>query len=92
VKTDEHRALIDVITAPDIVGRPYVASKSIADDRLALLRKAFDATVADKDFVADATKMDLTVSPMNGADAEAHVRKIYQATPGTIDALKASIK
>jgi hypothetical protein len=36
--------------------------------------------------------MDLTVSPMNGADAEAHVRKIYQATPGTIDALKASIK
>lgn len=92
VKTDEHRALIDVIIAPDIVGRPYIAAKGIPDERLALLRKAFDATVADRDFVADAIKMDLTVSPMNGADAEAQVRKIYQATPETIASLKASVK
>ncbi len=92
VKTDQDRALIDVIIAPDVVGRPYIAAKSIPDDRLASLRKAFDATVADKDFVAEALKMDLTVSPLSGAASEAHVNKIYQASPETINALKLAVK
>jgi hypothetical protein len=36
--------------------------------------------------------MDLTVSPLSGAASEAHVNKIYQASPETINALKLAVK
>jgi tripartite-type tricarboxylate transporter receptor subunit TctC len=87
VKNDAERALIDVLIAPDAVGRPYVASKSIPAERLAVLRKGFDATMADPAFNAEAVKLDLTVSPMTGQDAAAQVASLYRASPQTLRAI-----
>jgi tripartite-type tricarboxylate transporter receptor subunit TctC len=92
VKTDEERALIDVLIAPDAVGRPYIAAKTIPAERLAVLRKAFDATMADAEFNAEAVKLDLTVSPMTGQESEAQVAALYKASPQTLQAIAAMVR
>lgn len=65
------------------LGRPFIASSAVPADRIKILRNAFDATMKDPDFRADAAKERLPVSPNNGAEALKIVNEIY-ATPNAI--------
>ena len=47
-------------------------------DRLQALREAFDATMKDPEFLAEAAKAQLPVDPMNGADFARAVDKLYE--------------
>jgi tripartite-type tricarboxylate transporter receptor subunit TctC len=81
----EDKAVLDLLTAPDALGRPYVASKQVPADRLAALRSAFDATMQDGQFLADAAKMELPViGSLSGRNAEAMVESIYRTSPALV--------
>ena len=56
---EEARNVLDLLTAPDALGRPYVVSKQVRPARLAMLRTAFDKTMADAQFLAEAEKLNL---------------------------------
>jgi tripartite-type tricarboxylate transporter receptor subunit TctC len=79
----EDRQLVDVMLAPLEMGRPYFAPPGVPADRLAALRHAFDATTKDEDFLADVKKQKMELSPLNGEDVAALVKRIY-ATPRTV--------
>lgn len=49
-------------------GRPFFASAEVPKQRLAALRLAFDATMRDPAYLAEAEKMGLEISPMSGED------------------------
>jgi len=55
----------------------------VPPERLEALRKAFDETMADPDFVAEATARALHIELVTGADLDAVLRRIY-ATPKEI--------
>jgi hypothetical protein len=55
----------------------------VPPDRVAALRDAFTATMTDKDFLAEASKTDLEINPVSGADVENLVKEVY-ATPADI--------
>ena len=77
--------VLDILLAPDALGRPYVASKQVPADRLAAMRSAFDDTMKDAQFLAEAEKLDLpVVGPIRGAEAEKIVASIYAASPALI--------
>jgi tripartite-type tricarboxylate transporter receptor subunit TctC len=76
-KTPEDKALVKLLSGADPLGRPYVVSKSVPPERLAALRRAFDRTVKDPDFLADAAKMDLPISPIDGVTSEKMIGDIY---------------
>jgi tripartite-type tricarboxylate transporter receptor subunit TctC len=80
---EEDRQAIAFLYAPQGIGRPFVAPPGLAPDRLKLLRDAFDATMKDPDFIADARQQKLEVMPESGADLAALINKIY-ATPKSI--------
>jgi tripartite-type tricarboxylate transporter receptor subunit TctC len=82
-KTDEQRAILKMIFARQVMGRPYVAPPNLPADRLAALRTAFMDTMRDKDFLAEAEKTDLEINPVSGEDVEKLVKEIY-ATPADI--------
>ena len=48
VKTQEQKQLLDVLDAADEVGRPFVMSKQVPADHVAIIRKAFNETMKDK--------------------------------------------
>ena len=48
-------------------GRPFATAPGVPADRVVALRTAFDATMADPEFLADAAKSNLDIEPLTGA-------------------------
>jgi tripartite-type tricarboxylate transporter receptor subunit TctC len=74
---DRARDLINFILGSGEVGRPFMASLAVPKDRITILRTAFDATVKDPAFIAEANKLRLPVSPKNGDEALKIVEGLY---------------
>ena len=89
-KTPEDRAALDLIFARVDVGRPFVAPPGVPMVRVAALRKAFTATMNDKDFAADMAQAKFEISPLTGEELEALIRKAY-ATPKDVVARTAEL-
>jgi tripartite-type tricarboxylate transporter receptor subunit TctC len=89
-KTDEQRAILKLIFARQVMGRPYVAPPNLPADRVAVLRQAFMDTMADKDLLAEANKAGLEINPVSGADVEKLVQDVYATPAGIIAKAKAA--
>ena len=62
------------------LGRPYFVHEGVPADRVQALRRAFDATMKDKDLLADAEKQGLEANPATGEEMQEMLKKVY-ATP-----------
>jgi tripartite-type tricarboxylate transporter receptor subunit TctC len=91
-KTDEQRQILKMVFARQVMGRPYLAPPNLPPDRLATLRQAFMDTMSDKDFLAEAAKVELEVNPVSGADVEKLVKDVYATPPDIIAKAKAAAK
>jgi tripartite-type tricarboxylate transporter receptor subunit TctC len=80
-KTDEQRQILKLIFARQTMGRPFLAPPAVPQDRVETLRKAFLDTMNDKDFLADAEKAQLEITPVSGDKVQALVQEIYQTPP-----------
>jgi tripartite-type tricarboxylate transporter receptor subunit TctC len=83
-ETDDQRTALKLIISRQTMARPYVAPPGIPAERLAALRSAFDATVQDDAFLADAKRQDLEVRPVTGAEADALIREVYATPPAIV--------
>jgi tripartite-type tricarboxylate transporter receptor subunit TctC len=61
-------------------GRPVAAPPGVPADRLAALRRAFDLTMKDPDFAAEAEKLQLEIEPLTAAEIDKLLATAY-ATP-----------
>ncbi len=82
--SDEQRQLLRVLDGGDEVGRPFIMSKQVPADRLAIVRKAFDDTMTDPGFLADMAKEELPVHPMTGQEAEKIVGELVGVPPNIV--------
>lgn len=80
---EKSRKIIELLTASGQVGRPFIASPAVPADRVAALRQAFDETMTDPDFLADAARIRHPVAPKNATEALKIVNDI-QAAPDEI--------
>jgi tripartite-type tricarboxylate transporter receptor subunit TctC len=80
-KTDTQRAILKLIFARETMGRPFLAPPGTDPGRVAILRKAFTDTMADPDFLAEASKEKLEVNAVPGDKVDALVKEIYQTPP-----------
>jgi tripartite-type tricarboxylate transporter receptor subunit TctC len=81
--TDADRKALAVMFARTQYGRPYFAPPDVPASRIETLRRAFDATMTDPEFVADAAQLQLELSPMTGEEVQALVGELA-ATPADI--------
>jgi tripartite-type tricarboxylate transporter receptor subunit TctC len=84
VKDADSRRVLELILGQQVFGRPFKLPPGVPTERVAILRKAFDATMADKAFVADAEKMGLEITPASGARVQDVVAKMYSSPPGIV--------
>ena len=81
VKGDgEREAVARFLSLTTAVSRPLAAPPGVPEERVTLLRKAFEATVKDPDFLAEAQRLAVDIDPMTGAEVQEAVRQIL-ATP-----------
>jgi hypothetical protein len=82
-KTDEHRAILKLVFARQVMAWPYLMPPNVPTDRVAAMRKAFMDTMRDKEFLADADKAKLEVTPVDGDAIQKLVKEIYE-TPALL--------
>ena len=83
-RNDEERQALRLVFARQPLGRPFSAPPGLPPERLNALRNAFDATMKDKDFLAEADKARIEINPMSGAEIEQLMRQIYSETPADV--------
>lgn len=91
-KNDSDRGVLELIFARQDMAYPVVAPPGTPADRVAVLRKAFDAVLKDPEYLADAKKQHLETDPMQGAEITALVNRIYKTPPDVIARAKKAIE
>ena len=82
------RDIIRLLTASGQLGRPFIASAMVPAERIALLRKAFDETMQDGEFLADAARLRMPVTPQSGEQALRTVASIYATADDIVQAAR----
>ncbi len=91
-KTAEQKVALEFLYAGQGIGRPFIAPPDMPADRIKLVREAFNATVRDPEFLADAKKGNLDVHPVDGQKLEELIRRIYATPKHIVEQVGALIK
>mgnify|MGYP001157813815 FL=1 len=88
-KTEDTRRIIDVgIHADSDIVRTYTLPPGTPKDRVQILRKAFDDTIKDAEFLADAKKSNLSVEPVPVDEIERDISALFKLDPGLVAKLR----
>ena len=87
-KTDAARALIELVEAPYALSRPFAAPPGIPQDRVGALQAAFLRAHQDPQFLDEATRLKIDVSPIGGEAALNAVTTIARAPAELINRMK----
>ena len=80
-KTPEQKQILTLVFARQALGRPYMAPPGVPQDRAEALRKAFMDTMKDPEFLAEADKAKLEITPIDGAKIQQIVADAYKVDP-----------
>ena len=81
---DNDRKALNLVFSRQEMGRPYLAPPDLPANRLATLRAAFDATMKDPAFLAEAAKADVEISPIDGEAVAKLVADLYTTPPEVV--------
>ena len=76
--SERDKQIMQLLLTSNQLGRPFIASAAVPAERVKILRDAFDATMKDPKFIAEAQKLRLPISPIVGEDALKVVEDIYR--------------
>ncbi len=80
-KTDEQKQILKLIFARQVMGRPFMAPPNVPADRVKALRDGFWATMQDKEFLEEADKAKLEITPVKGEEIQQLVVESYKVAP-----------
>jgi tripartite-type tricarboxylate transporter receptor subunit TctC len=90
VARPEDKQVFEMLAYPQEIGRPVVAPPEVPAERLQALRAAFDATMKDKEFLAESQKAFQDVDPLTGVEVAEKLKRAY-ATPKPVLATAADL-
>jgi tripartite-type tricarboxylate transporter receptor subunit TctC len=71
--------------------RPYFLPPDVPADRVQALRRAFDATMKDPAFLAEADKLQIEILPMTGEALQKLVGELASTPPDIVARVKAAL-
>jgi tripartite-type tricarboxylate transporter receptor subunit TctC len=86
----DERQLIELVMSGTQMGRPLTTNAGVPPERVAALRAAFDATMKDPEFLAEAKTLNFEVDPVGGTKLQQVVEKVL-ATPKPVAARAKSL-
>jgi len=84
-KNPDDRRIMEIVFAKFGMSRPFMAPPDLPPERLALLRRGFDATMKDPTVLAEAQRLGMELNPVSGEDVAALVERMMN-TPGPLAA------
>jgi tripartite-type tricarboxylate transporter receptor subunit TctC len=89
---DRQKQVLRLVVSRQTMGRPFAAPPGVPADRAQALRRAFDATLKDPAFLAEAEKLKLEVNPVNGEDLTKLIVDLYATPKDIVEEAKVAIK
>lgn len=83
-KAEPDKQAMRMLFARTEYGRPYFLPPDVPKDRVEALRRAFDKTMKDPGFLAEAAKLKLDVSPMTGEQVQELVGHLVATPPAIV--------
>jgi tripartite-type tricarboxylate transporter receptor subunit TctC len=90
--SEADRAALTLMFSPNLYARPFAAPPGLAPERVAILRKAFNETIADPDYVAEAHARGLHVELVAGAEIERIIRQLYASPKEVVERMREAMK
>lgn len=91
-RTDTERSAMRLLFARTEYARPFFLPPDAPTERVDALRRAFDATMKDPAFLAEAAKLQLDVSPMTGEALQALVGELARTPPAIVARVRAALE
>jgi tripartite-type tricarboxylate transporter receptor subunit TctC len=89
-RNDEERQILRAVMNATELGTAFFTTPGAPADRVEALRRAFDATMKDPEFLAEAHKANLTVGPMRGEDLQKLVAEVAAINPDITEKVRAA--
>ena len=90
-RNDRERQILKLVLSRQEMGWPFTAPPGLPKERADALRAAFDATMKDPEYLAEAAQRRLDVNPMSGAAIDKLIGELYATPPEVIAATKTAI-
>lgn len=88
-KSEEARKMIEIgIHGDSDIVRTYTLPPGTPKDRVQILRKAFESTLKDTEFVAEAKKSHLNIHPISPDEIEKDIAGLFKIDPALVTKLK----
>jgi tripartite-type tricarboxylate transporter receptor subunit TctC len=79
------KKLLELLFVPEDMGRPFVMPPGTPKPMVTAMRRAFDATMKDKAFLAESDKAQMEVDPVSGEQMERMLKSAYDTPPALVD-------
>ena len=90
-KTDAQRQAMRLLFARTEFARPYFLPPDVPAERVQAMRRAFDATMKDPAFLAEAEKLQIEILPMTGEALQKLVGELAATPPEIVARVKAAL-
>jgi tripartite-type tricarboxylate transporter receptor subunit TctC len=91
-RTDDERAALQLMLARLEYGRPFFLPPNVPPPRIEALRRAFDATMKDPAYLAEADKLKIEVDPLSGEQVAALIEEVSRTPPNTVARVRAAME
>jgi tripartite-type tricarboxylate transporter receptor subunit TctC len=91
-KNESDRGVLELIFSRQDMAYPVVAPPGVPPERVAVLRKAFEAVMKDPEYLADAKKQHLEADFMRGEEIEALIKRVMASPPDVIERARKAIE
>ncbi len=86
------KQIVRLVLSRQTMGRPFAAPPGIPADRRQALRRAFDATMKDPAFLAEAEKLKMEVSPVTGEELDKLIADLYATPQDVVEETRVALK
>jgi hypothetical protein len=80
-QSDLDRRVLMFIGSGAAFGRPLLAPPNVPRERVDILRQAFDRTMKNPDFLAEAERLNMDIKPLGGAELQKIATDVVQSRP-----------
>lgn len=88
IKNESDQAIIELLLAEQLAGRPILTSPGVPAERVAFMRTALNQMAQDKGFLEEARKLNLDIDIVTGAEIANMIDRVYAISPEIVDSAR----
>jgi tripartite-type tricarboxylate transporter receptor subunit TctC len=92
VEDPQDKAIVNLLEIAQYVGRGIFAPPDLPEERLSVLRSAFDRTMQDADFISRMKALNLDLNPRNAKEVQAELVRAMTNRDAVVRDMKAKLK